>query len=146
MIRMKCSFILFLPKKTSWKAPIFEIVKAHSHGATSGSMVWQLKVDPTFRTNRKNRRRLVALGTIYFILWHYDLKRKNKSLINRELVLNGDNFSRQMVESLLIYNGLKIVWMIGELQANHALTEVSEIITDFGREPLTDMGLAICRV
>ena len=26
------------------------------------------------------------------------------------------------------------------------LTEVSEIITDFGREPLTDMGLAICRV
>ncbi len=25
-------------------------------------------------------------------------------------------------------------------------TEVSEIITDFGREPLTGVGLAICRV
>jgi len=29
---------------------------------------------------------------------------------------------------------------------NDTSTEVSEIITDFGREPLTGVGLAICKV
>jgi len=34
----------------------------------------------------------------------------------------------------------------GELVDTHSWTEVSEIITDFGREPLTGVCLAICKV